>query len=169
MEDSRERLVRYLNDAWAVEKSLVDTLKGMADDTDDPEARALFLEHSEMTWQQEESLETRIRALGEEPSGGKGIMNTLMGKVADMLNAGHDEYDKTTQNLCKAYATEHLEIAMYESLASYADSVGDGETALLARQIQNQERMTAERIWPHISRTASNATMGTEMGTAEAA
>ena len=170
MEDSRERLLRYLNDCWAAEKALVDTLKEMAEDSNDPQVRTLFQEHSQITWQQEESLEARIRALGEEPSRGKGWVNSLMGKVADLFNAGHDEYDKTTQNLIQAYATENLEIAMYESLASYSDAIGDTETAALARQIQQQERQTAERLWPHVQRCAARAVAATEIGgTAEAA
>src|SRR5687767_7247 len=109
MEDSRERLLRYLNDCWAAEKALVDTLKEMAEDTKDTEVRTMFQEHSQITWQQEESLEARIRALGEEPSGGKGLLNTVMSKVSDLFNAEHDQYDKTTQNLIQAYATENLE------------------------------------------------------------
>ena len=164
MESSRERLIRYLNDCWAAEKALVNTLKDMGAEANDPEVRSLFEQHAQMTWQQEEALEARIRALGEEPSGGKGIMNNLMGKVADLVNAAHDDYDKTTQNLCKAFATENLEIAMYESLSAYAEAMGDTETAQLARQLQQQERQTAERIWPHISRTAPFALRATEVG-----
>src|SRR5438445_8383001 len=112
MENTRERLIRYLDDAWAVEKSLVGKLQEMAEETHDPAVRDLFEEHRQVTWQQEESLEACIRALGEEPTGGKGFFNSIMGKIGDLLNAGHDDYDKTTQNLMMAYATEHFECAM---------------------------------------------------------
>ena len=168
MEDSRERLIRYLNDCWAAEKALVGTLKDMAEDSNDPQVRTLFEQHSQITWQQEEALEARIRALGEEPSGGKGFLNNIMGKVAELMSSAHDDYDKTTMNLCKAYATENLEIAMYESLIGYSEAVGDSDTAALARQIQDQEKQAAELLWPHISRTAARALNATELGGAPA-
>lgn len=164
MEDSRERLIRYLNDCWAAEKAMVGTLKDMAKESNDPDTRSLFEQHSQVTWQHEEALEARIRALGEEPSDGKGFVNNLIGKVADLMGSSHDDYDKTTMNLCKAYATENLEIAMYESLIAYAEAIGDSETASLGRQIQSQEKNAADLIWPQINRTAARAVNATELG-----
>jgi ferritin-like metal-binding protein YciE len=162
METQKERMIRYLDDAWAVEKALVDVLDDMSKEGNDPQARQLFAQHRDMTHQQEEMLEARIRALGAEPSGGKGFMNTLMGKVGDLLDIGHDDYDKTTRNLTKAFATENFEQAMYESMAAYADAIGDTETAQLARTIQAQEQQTAQLIWPHVARTAARAIEMTE-------
>ena len=90
-----------------------------------------------------------------------------MGKVADLMGGSHDDYDKTTMNLCKAYATENLEIAMYESLIAYSEAIGDSETASLGRQIQSQEKKAADLIWPHINRTAARAVNATELGGTE--
>lgn len=154
-EDSRERLVRYLDDAWAVEKSLVDVLRDMADEVNDPQVQTCFQEHSVVTHEQEERLEARIRALGEEPSGGKGFLNKMMGKVADAMQGAHDEYDKTSQDLMKAYGTENFECAMYAALEAYANSIGDGETAELARLHMQQERDAADRVWSLIAPTSA--------------
>lgn len=156
-ESLQERLIRYLDDAWAAEKALVPALRDMAADANDPTVKALFEEHLQMTHMQEEELEARIRALGAEPSGAKGFMNQLMAKASDLMNAGHDDYDKTTQDLMKAYATENFEMAMYQALESYATAIGDAETAQLARRIHEQERQTAERIWPQIGLAAARA------------
>ncbi len=154
MESVRDRLVRYLDDAWAVEKALVGMLKDMAAEVDDPEVRAMFEEHSRMTHDQEENLEARIRALGEEPSGSKGFFNMLMGKIGDMMQGAHDPYDKTTQDLVKSFAVENFEMGMYQALEAYANAIGDAETAQLARQHFEQESNTASRIWPLIAATA---------------
>ena len=35
---------------------------------------------------------------------------------------------------------------MYESLAAYADAVGDTQTAQLARQIQAEEKEAADKV-----------------------
>ena len=154
METMQERLVRYLNDAWATEKALVSDLQDMAEKSDDPEVKALFAEHRTLTHQQEELLEARIRALGEEPSGGKGFMSQVASKIGEALHKAHDELDQTQQNLMKAFATENFECAMYESLAAFATEIGDTETASLARQIMQQERQAADMVWQHMARCA---------------
>jgi ferritin-like metal-binding protein YciE len=155
MESTQDRLIRYLDDAWAVEKALVSALNDMADEVNDPQVRALFQEHRQVTHDQEERLEARIRALGKEPSGGKGFFNQMVAKIGDVLHAAHDEYDKTAQDLMKAYATENFECAMYQSLASYATAIGDTETAQLARQHLQQEKEAADRVWPLIQPVAA--------------
>ncbi len=161
-EDTRDRLIRYLDDAWAVEKALVSTLRDMADEVNDAQVRDCFLQHSDETHQQEESLEARIRAMGEEPSGSKGFFNQLMGTLGDIMHAAHDPYDKTTQDLVKGYATENFEIAMYEALSAFAESVGDTETAQLARTIQQQEQAAAQKVWALIRPTATSAVQPVE-------
>jgi ferritin-like metal-binding protein YciE len=161
-ESIQDRTLRYLEDAWAVEKALVAALRDMAADANDPTVKALFEEHANLTHTQEEMLEERIRALGGEPARTKSFMNQMMAKASDMMNTGHDAYDKTTQDLMKAYATEHFEMAMYQSLESFASVVGDTETAQLARRIFEQEKETAERVWPHISRAATRAVQATD-------
>jgi ferritin-like metal-binding protein YciE len=163
METRKDKIIRYLNDAWAVEKALVSALPDMAEEANDPNVRALFLEHSQVTHQQEEALEARIRALGGEVQNYKGWFNQFLAKAGDMLNTGHDQYDKTSQNLMQAFATENFEMAMYESLAAYADAVGDTETAQLARQIQAQEKATAERLWPLIAPVSAKAKEVTQL------
>jgi Uncharacterized protein conserved in bacteria len=167
METTQERLVRYLNDAWATEKALVDDLRDMADKSDLAEVKALFEEHRMVTHQQEELLEARIRALGSEPSGGRGMMSQVVGKLGEAFHKAHDDYDQTQQNLMKAFATENFECAMYESLAAYATEVGDTETASLARQIMQQEKDAAEKVWQQIDpgavRPARITAEGTEL------
>jgi ferritin-like metal-binding protein YciE len=150
METTQERLVRYLNDAWATEKALVADLQDMAEKSDQPEVKAMFEEHRTVTHQQEELLEARIRALGEEPSGGKGFLSQVAGKIGEALHKAHDPMDQTQQNLMKAFATENFECAMYESLAAFATEIGDTETAALARTIMEQEKQAAEKVWSFI-------------------
>lgn len=155
METAQERTIRYLDDAWAVEKALVNALDTMAGEVDDPVVRALFEEHRMVTHQQEENLEARIRALGEEPSGTKGFFSSMMSRIGEFLHRPHDDYDKVTQDLMKQYAVENFEMAMYESMAVYAEAIGDTATAQLAREHFAQERETAERVWKLIGPAAA--------------
>jgi ferritin-like metal-binding protein YciE len=155
MESTHDRLIRYLEDAWAVEKALVATLGDMAHEVEDPGLRSMLDEHCRATRQQEESLEARIRALGKEPSGGKGFWIRMMARITDALHGAHDENDRAAQDLVKTYGTEHFEMAMYHSLEAYASAIGDAETAQLASRHFEQERRAAETIWPLIAAAAA--------------
>ena len=163
MESTHDRLIRYLDNAWAVEKALVDSLKTMAQDVNDADVAQWFREHAQVTWQQEEALEARIRALGAEPSGAKGFFSSMMGRLSDIMQITQDEYDRTTQNLIKAYTSEQFEMAMYQALEAYANAIGDAETARLAQLHFQQERETAEMLWPMIAETAARPAQLTPM------
>jgi ferritin-like metal-binding protein YciE len=161
MEDARERIVRYLQDAHAAEVGIKEALEGFVDDTDDANIRQVFQQHIQLTQSQADRLEQRLRAYNETPSGGKGFFNSLMAKMGELMHGAHDEFDKNTQNLIKAYAAEHLERGMYESLIAYASAVGDMETAQLARQIQMEEEQTGQLIFPLIASYAQTALANT--------
>ncbi len=155
MENTQDRMIRYLDDAWAMEKALVDNLRAMADEVKDPYIQAMFQQHADVTRQQEELLEARIRNLGEEPSGGKGLLNKMMAMIGDAFQGAHDPEDKTTQDLMKAFGIESFEMAVYQGLMAYASAIGDTQTAQLAQQILQQERDTANKVWPLIAPAAA--------------
>jgi len=145
-EEARERLIRYLNDAWAVEKTLVEMLQTMAEEVADPELRSLLQEHQSVTRQQKHNLEARLHSLGKTPSGGKGFFDQMLARVWDAMSPPRDELDRTLHDLMKGLGTEHFEIAMYQALEALALAVGDEETTRLAREHLRQEQAVAERL-----------------------
>ena len=157
MENTKERLVRYIQDAHAAEVGIVEILENFIAEVNNEPARAAFEEHLAVTRSQAQRLEARLTTLGSGTSSGKGFFNSMMGKLTDLMHAGHDTYDKTTQDLIKAYGTEHLEIGMYTSLMAYAESIGDSETAALAKQIISEEQEAADKVFPMIATTAKAA------------
>ena len=166
MEDARERLIRYIQDAHAAEVGIAEMLEGFLDDTDNQTVRSLFQEHIAATKMQATRLEQRLNAMGEKVSGSKGFFNSLMAKVSEIMHGAHDEYDKNTQNVIKAYATEHLERGMYTSLIAYAQACGDQETAALAREILQEEEQTAQRLFPMIEQCAQSTFQAARLGAA---
>ena len=155
MENAQERLIRYMNDALSVEEGLITNLKEMADDVNDPTVQTLLMEHRAVTMQQKDRLESRIRALGFEPAHEKKILTKMIGKIEDMLHVGKDSYDQTVQDLIKCYGVENFEVAMYESLESYASAIGDSETAELAHTLKAEEQAAADKILPMIAPLAA--------------
>lgn len=159
-EDAKQRLIRYLQDAHAAEVGIEEALDGFAEETDDPQIKMIFAEHRLLTKSQADRLEARLQTLGARTSGGKGFATRMIAKAGELMNVAQDDYDRNTQHLVRAYATEHFERAMYEALHAYATAVGDVETATLARQIAAEEEETAQRLFGLIQQYAPMPLMG---------
>ncbi len=148
---------RYLEDAIAAEKSFETQLRGFAGEAAYGLAKGAFATHADETKQQYELLTSRLKALGGAPSTVKSFMAHVFNMAPKAAQAGHAAEERTTQDLIMAYAVENAEVAMYESMMIAADAVGDRETLALAKQIQAQERETAEKVWNMIGPCAAEA------------
>jgi ferritin-like metal-binding protein YciE len=148
---------RYLKDAIAAENSFESQLRGFAKEGDDEQAHALFQQHAEETRSQIERLTARLNQLGDSPSTMKSFMAHMFGMAPKAGSMGHDESERVTQNLMMAYTVEHAEVAMYESLATVAETIGDRQTASLAREIQQEEELTARKVWALIPTAAAQS------------
>jgi ferritin-like metal-binding protein YciE len=147
-------IVRYLQDAIAAENAFESQLEGFSKEGDDTTVQQLFEQHRRETRLQIERLTARLHDLGESPSGMKSFMAHLFSFAPKTASLGHEESERTTQNLMMAYAVENSEVAMYESLATVAEAIGDQKTAFLAREIQQEEQQTAQKVWNHIAPSA---------------
>lgn len=161
-ETTQERLVRYLQDAHAAEVGVEELINSFVNDDEYPDIRAFFERHQMDVRSQTQRIETRLAEMGHKPNDGKGFLNSLMAKASDFVNAAHDDFDRTTQNLIKAYSTCHLKRGMYESLAAYSRTIGDLHTAELAISLQKEAENAAQEIFPFISSYAQTAVLGTE-------
>jgi ferritin-like metal-binding protein YciE len=148
---------RYLSDAIAAEKNFEDQLRAFAKETDQGPVRQAFEQHAEETRLQHERLTARLEALGGSPSGVKSFLAHLFGFAPKTAQMGHDEAEKGTQDLMIAYAVENSEVAMYEALAVSAAAAGDTITEQLARDIQQEERRTAEKVWSLLGPSARDS------------
>jgi ferritin-like metal-binding protein YciE len=156
-ETSTDVIKRYLQDAIAAEKSFETQLQGFAKEGDDEAAKAAFHQHALETKQQYEQLTARLHALGGSPSTAKSFLAHIFGLSPKTAQIGHEEEERTTQNLMMAFAVENSEVAMYESLIAVAEAAGDTQTAALARQIQEQEKQTAQKVWSLLPNAAITA------------
>jgi len=155
MEDKRKRLLRYLNDSYAAEIGGLVSLKDLSlMAADMPDLKATIDEHIRVTETQADRLKNRILALGGDKSEPKAIVDSAIAKGSSFVNMFHDKEDKLTQDLIKAYSFEHFEIGAYVSLHAYSEGIGDNETALLAMQLIDEERMAADRLERFIPQAA---------------
>src|ERR1700685_1481563 len=156
-ETSADVIKHYLDDAIAAEKSFEAQLQGFAKEAEDPAAQALFHQHALETRSQYEKLTARLEALGGSTSTAKSIWAHIFGLGSKTAQVEQEKQERTTQDLTIAYAIENSEVAMYESLIAMSEAAGDFETGTLAREIQAQEKDTADKIWNLIPSAALHA------------
>ena len=174
-ETSIDVIKRYLEDAIAAERSFETQLEGFSKEGDDQIAQSLFRQHAIETKRQHERLTARLETLGGSPSGAKSLLAHIFGVSPKAASLGHEKEERTTQDLMMAFAVENSELAMYEALATVAEAAGDTITASLAREIQAEEKATAEKVWKLLPSaaeesfrriTGENSISGSRMATA---
>ncbi|HVW22804.1 MAG TPA: ferritin-like domain-containing protein [Opitutaceae bacterium] len=154
MNDERKQLVSWLNNAYAMERSLIKVLEHHAKDAADlPEVRERDELHIAETHRHAERIEECLRFLGESPSRAMGVMGGIMGLVQSMATGPFN--DELIKNFLMDYAAESFEVGAYRSLISAADKLGLTEIArLLGENLLEDEAMAlwlGERI-PDITR-----------------
>ena len=86
----------------------------------------------------------RVSAEPEEDPGFRGLVaehEQLVGRVAE-----DDHLLTDLAHAVAALATEHLELATYESLVSLAESLGEDEVAIRLREVMEQEEIALEKV-----------------------
>jgi len=140
----QQKLVDYIEDAYALEQNVSRMLDSMISTTEDLEITEMLRHHKEETERQEQRLRERLDALGAGTSTRKEaqtIAAALMKGAADQVRG-----DQAGKNARDGYTTEHMEIAAYQLLERLAERAGDRETAEVARQNRAEEEAMARKI-----------------------
>ena len=153
------KLVDYLNEAYAKEKQLEVALEAHAGVATHEEYAKRLKDHRKETKSHATQLERRIKQLGGSPEtisvpGPEGLgrfARNVAGKVEQAKAAAQGsletvrrtgEQERMLENARVEYAEEATEIAIYTVIEALASTVGDKETAKLARDIKrDEERM----------------------------
>jgi ferritin-like metal-binding protein YciE len=145
------KLLQYLNEAYAKERELEAALQahiGMT--TRKPYAKRLR-EHLSETKDHCRQVERRIKQLGGEgPGRVQSVAGQAVGQAKSLAKGplhmlrGTGEAEKMLKNAKTEYFSEHEEIATYSAIEALADSLGDGDTARMARSIRRDEERMAQ-------------------------
>jgi ferritin-like metal-binding protein YciE len=151
-EQLRDRLVKHIDEAYAMEQNVLRMLDGMIETTDDEEIKNELREHKLETERHAERMQRRLEAHDATPSAIKeatGIAGALLKSVVDVARP-----EKAGRNARDGYTTEHMEIASYQLLERIAARAGDVETAEAARQNRAEEEAMAKKLDAHWDRFA---------------
>ena len=139
-----EQLIKYIDEAHAMEQNVLRMLDGMIATTDDPEILDALEHHKMETQGHADRMAERLNAHEAAPSTVRqlgGVLGALAKLPLDFVRG-----EKAGRNARDAFATEHLEIASYELLRRVAQKAGDEETATAATEIIEEEKAAANLI-----------------------
>lgn len=123
----RDKLVKYIEDMYAVENQLVEQLDQQVKQTQKfPQIQSRIQQHLDQTQQHRSRMEERLAAYNKKPSAMKGALSNMMGNVAGAL--GGSRSDSLAMTARDDFAAENLEIGSYLLLIATAQAYGDAET-----------------------------------------
>jgi ferritin-like metal-binding protein YciE len=159
------KLIQYLNEAYGKEKELETALQAHIEMTTRMPYKKRLRQHLTETRSHARGLEQRIKKLGgtatpvaQIQSAAAKALAAAKGPLHMVRGTGEDE--KQLKNAKTEYSEEAEEIATYTAIETVAESVGDRETAKLARSIRRDEERMAkylEGLIPQLSKAVVRA------------
>jgi ferritin-like metal-binding protein YciE len=126
-EKLRNKLVKYIEDAYAMENHIVEVLEKQVQDTQEfPNIQMQIQHHLDETREHQARMMRCLESYGQKPSGLKSALSNFLGNVMGAL--GGTQEDALAMNARNDYAVEHFEIATYGLLIATAQAYGDQQT-----------------------------------------
>jgi ferritin-like metal-binding protein YciE len=139
---THDQFIAWLNDAYAMEKSLAQVLETHASAAQNfPDVREQITAHLVQTRRHADLIEQCLGQLGEKPSAAKAVLGSAMGTVQGVASSLFS--DGLVKNLLSDYSAEHLEIASYTALVAAAEKLGYPQVANICSQILQEEMAMA--------------------------
>jgi ferritin-like metal-binding protein YciE len=153
------KLVQYLNEAYGKEKELETALQAHIGMTTKAPYKKRLQQHLKETKAHARQVERRIKQLGGKAealpapgpigsaaSAATSVASKAVSAAKGPLHAlrGTGENEKMLKNAKTEFWNEHEEIATYTAIETLADTVGDKDTAKLAREIRREEERMAK-------------------------
>jgi ferritin-like metal-binding protein YciE len=145
----QEMMIAWLNDAHAMENSLIHTLEQRIKEArDHPQIRARDEQHLEETRRHAELVKGCVERLGGKTSALMAGMSSVMGTVQGMSTAMAK--DTLVKNCLADYGAEQFEVAAYAALIAGAQAMGDRETAAVCQQILQEDAAMAQWLMQNL-------------------
>jgi ferritin-like metal-binding protein YciE len=169
MADVNERdtkLIQYLNEAYGKEKELETALEAHIGMTERAPYKKRLQTHLRETKGHWRKLDRRIKKLGRSAGSSPQAAQTVASKAAAAVKGpvhalrGTGAEERQLKNARTEYSEEAEEIAMYTAIETFAESVGDRDTAKVAREIRRDEERMAkylQRLIPTLSKAVVRA------------
>jgi ferritin-like metal-binding protein YciE len=146
------KLIQYLNEAYGKEKELETSLEAHIAMTTRAPYKKRLQEHLKETKGHSRQLEKRIKQIGGRDAVSElaSVVTSAASRAAALAKGplhairGTSEPEKMLKNAKTEYWNEFEEIATYKAVETLAETVGDKETARLAKGIRREEERMAK-------------------------
>jgi ferritin-like metal-binding protein YciE len=152
------KLVQWLNEAHAKEAELEADLTAHIALTAKQPYKKRLQQHLKETRQHKRQVASRIKKLGGSATSGPSVpgvpeavgevagktLAAVKGQLGTARAAVTEQAETHVRNAQEELREEHVEIAIYTRLETFAEEVGDRETAQLARAIRRDEERMAK-------------------------
>ena len=143
MESLQELLVHDLRDLYNAETQLLKAMPKMVKKATNPELKRAFETHMKETEGQVQRLQKIFEKLGKKPTGKKcAAMEGLIEEGKEAMGEDMDEETMDAALIAVAQKIEHYEIAGYGTTRTWAQQIGDEQTARLLQQTLDEEGKT---------------------------
>jgi ferritin-like metal-binding protein YciE len=140
---ANEELISWLNDAYAMERSIAEVLENHTKDASGhPEMKARLQQHLEETRSQMTMVHNCIERLGGTVSTTKALLGNFFGTLQGVSTGMFR--DELVKNTILDHATEHFEIASYRALIAAAEKAKEPEVAQVCQKILAEEEAMAQ-------------------------
>ena len=155
MPDINERdtkLIQFLNEAYGKEKELETALEAHIAMTERAAYKKRLRAHLRETKDHWRQVDRRIKKLGGSAGSAAQPAQTVVSKAASAVKGpvhalrGTGADERQLKNAQTEYSEEAEEIARYTAIEAFADSVGDRDTAKMARAIRRDEERMARYL-----------------------
>jgi ferritin-like metal-binding protein YciE len=147
IKDFKDMYLAELQEARSLEEMLIGALPKMAEKAQDSGLKQALQSHLDQTRSHRERLEEilgRHGAAGEHHTDQS--MQVLISEAEKMVDMVNDGPVRDAALISSAQRIEHYEIALYGTLASYADSLGLGDDKQVLHDILEQEKTADEML-----------------------
>jgi ferritin-like metal-binding protein YciE len=146
LSNPRDVFGHQLGAALTMEQDVLQMLGDLEEKAQRDELKRQFRHHAEETRQQIGNIEQAFRALGEEPDDSPCPVTKALEKEAKANIKMADDSVVDAVILSNAAATEHHEIAVYESLITQAEQMGQPDVVRLLQQNLEMEQHTLDEV-----------------------
>lgn len=143
----KDLYIHELKDLYSAEKQLLKALPKMARAATSKELASGFQEHLKQTEEHAKRLEKILGKLDQTTRGPKCKgMEGVIEEGAEMIEEEADEEVRDAGLIAAAQRVEHYEIAGYGTARTYAELLGDKESAKILQTTLDEEAETDEKL-----------------------
>jgi ferritin-like metal-binding protein YciE len=142
-----EAFVEELKDLYSAESMLVDALPKMEKAASNDQLKQGFNKHHSETKKQRDRLDKIFDRIGTSP-GNKTChgMEGILKEGEMIMQKNMDNNVKDAALIAAAQKVEHYEIAMYGTMATWADFMGEDEIASMLKETLEEEKRTDQKL-----------------------